>query len=361
MSAQNKDSLQPPARYEGLDSFRVVGIYAVVLVHFHLDWAPQVSLGKIVRLRDCAFPVVILTSFFVLSRSVLKKPGRGFSKFITARFKRIEAPFLIWTVIYWGLFGVIYPLRLGEAITWPAKTLLLSGFIHLWFLQFIFLGSIILYPLLLFFAGRERLRWQVALSCLMASLSYAVWVEPFIKHLMKVRMAHTDPSLWVFVGSVNNYSAYVPVALGIALYAEQICTLYRRRTYRILSLLVVAITMWIHLVNDSLPFTKGLYSLAVFVALLRPLPAVAINALRPIAMYSYPIYILHYLVSRVVAYEIFQRARVEATPGNILLGSIVVFGLSLLASVLMRKFFPRDWFLPLIPISRRRRGLESSR
>lgn len=361
MPAQSTDNLLPPARYEGLDSFRVLGIYVVVMAHFHDAWAPQVSLGKIVYWRGCAFPIVILTSFFVLSRSVLTKPDRGFGRFIKTRFKRIEMPFLIWTVIYWVITGVVFPLRYGAPIAWPAPTLLLSGYMHLWFLQFIFLGSIILYPLLVFFASRERLRWRFAVSCLVAALAYAVWARPFLVHSIQVGMAQADPSLQVFADHISNYGVYVPAALGLALCAARIEALYARPVYRMLSLLTVAGALWMHLaLNDSFPFTKGLYSLAVFVALLQPLPAVVVNALRPIATYSYPIYIIHYLVSYIVAYKIFRRAPVAATPGKILLGSLFVFGLSLLASVALRKLFPHDWFLPLIPIKRRRRGAERS-
>jgi peptidoglycan/LPS O-acetylase OafA/YrhL len=361
MPSRSKDAFLPPVRYEGLDSFRVVGIYVVVLVHFQSDWAPQLSLGKFVELRGCAFPVILLTSFFVLSRSVLIKPQRGFGKFLMSRFKRIEIPFLIWTAIYYGLVGVIFPLRHGEAITWPSPALLLSGYMHLWFLQFIFLGSIILYPLLLFLASRKHLRWLFALSCLVASLSYAVWVRPFIGHQIQIRMAHADPSLFVFVTQVNTFLIFVPAALTIALYADQICALYGRWTYRILSLVLVVTTMSIHLMNDSFPFTKGLYSLAVFVALLQPLPATVVNALRPVVIYSYPIYILHFMVSHLVTQKLFSGAHLEATPANVLLGSIAVFGLSLLASVLLRRLFPRDWFLPLIPVRRRPLGPEPGR
>lgn len=353
MPSQGEDGVPAPARYEGLDSFRVVGIYVVILFHFHMEWAPQVSLGKLVQLRGCAFPIVILTSFFVLSRSVLTKPGAGFGKFVTSRFKRVGLPFLIWTAFYWGIFGAAYPLRHGGAVDWPGPSLLLSGYIHLWFLQFIFLGSIVLYPLLLFMAGRERLRWQFALFCFVASLSYAVWVRPSAAGLIEAGMAHSDRSLQIFFRQVNNYMVYVPAAVGIALCAERVSALYERRAYRVLSLAVVAAAVWVHLANESLPFTKGFYSLAVFLAILQTPPAALVNALRPVAMYSYPIYILHFLVSHVFTYKVLNRAQAEATPVNVLLGSLVVFGVSLLASVLLRRLFPRDWFLPLIPIRRR--------
>jgi hypothetical protein len=167
-----------------------------------------------------------------------------------------------------------------------------------------------------------------------------------------------EQSLRILASSVNQYFVYVPAAIGIALKAGGISALYERRACQRLSLLLVAITMCAHVLTDA-PFTKGAYSLAVFVAMLQPLPAAVVNTLRPIATYSYPIYILHYLISSLVAYKIFDRAQLQPTPAYILLGSFVVFGLSLLAAVSLRRLFPWDWFLPLIFTDRRRTTVAS--
>jgi peptidoglycan/LPS O-acetylase OafA/YrhL len=360
MPNASKDTSPPPARYEGIDAFRVVGIYVVVLVHFQYEWVPEMSLGPLLRLLGCAFPFVILASFFVLARSVLGKPERGFRRFFAARFKRIEIPFLIWTVVYWWVMSVFYPLVKGEAVTWPSATLLLGGYRHLWFLQFIFLGSLILYPLLHFYARRGRYRWQIAVACLVVLLTHVLWLRPIFEHLQAVSVDDTGAYIRPLFGQAIRYFAYVPAALGIALYADEISAFYRRRAGRALALAFAALTLIIHLLNDSLPFTKGIYSLAVFVAFLQPLPAGLVNFLRPIAIFSYPIYILHLWVVRVVI-SIFYRAQVEPTLASVLTGGVIVFGLSLLAAFVLRRLCPWDWFLPLIPIKRRGRDVESVR
>lgn len=357
MPTASKDTLPPPVRYEGIDAFRVVGIYVVVLVHFQYEWVPEMSLGPPLRLLGCAFPFVILASFFVLARSVLGKPERGFRRFFAARFKRIEVPFLIWTAVYWWAMGVLYPLAKGEAVTWPSATLLLGGYRHLWFLQFIFLGSLLLYPLLRFHARRGLRRWQITLACLVVLLAHVIWLRPLFEHLAVRSADDAGAYLRPLFGQAVRYFAYVPAAVGIALYADEISAFYRRRAGRALALALAALTMAVHLLNESLPFTKGIYSLAVFVAFLQPLPSGLINFLRPVAVFSYPIYILHLWVVRVVI-SIFYRAQVEQTLAGVLMGSVIAFGLSLLAALALRKLFPWDWFLPLIPIKRRGRDAE---
>lgn len=353
MTARNKDGASSPARYDGIDAFRVVGIYTVVYYHFHLAWGQQIPITWFERLRGCAFPFVIMTSFFVLSRSILSKPERGFRRFFTGRFKRIEIPFLIWTFIYWVLLGVFLPLAKGKPVAQPQATWLISGIAHLWFLQFLFLGSLVLYPLLDFYSSRKRYRWQIALACVVAALAHVVWLRPILEHSIKGGgLSHLEVHLQILIYEVNDYFPYIPLALAIALYADKISAFYQRRANRVLALFAVALIMFVHLVNDSLPFTKGIYSLVVFLALLQPIPARIVNSLRPIATYSYPIYILHLLVSSVVV-SFLYRSRIEPSASLVLLGSVLIFGLSLLASVVMRRLFPWDWFLPLIPIKRR--------
>lgn len=329
----------------------------VILAHFHLEFdklVPHASLALLIRFLDCAFPFVILASFFVLSLSVLNNAERGFLNFFIARFKRIWIPFFIWTIIYWSISNVLLPLKDGEAIVHPPVTLFISGYIHLWFLQFIFLGSIILYPLLRFIARQKQHKHWIVLNCFLVSLIYIIWIRPFAENLINFGwMAHADLSFRIFAGQVNNYIFYIPPAIGIALYVDEINSLYKRRAFRVLALFIVVIVMAIHLMTGSLRFTKGFYSLAVFIALLQPLPAMLVNFLRPIARYTYPIYILHFFVAGIVA-QVFYKADVNFIVTNYLclIGSGVVFFISLFISLVMRKLFPRDWFLPLIPISR---------
>lgn len=360
MQTRDKNEQFSPFRYGGIDSFRVVGIYVVILAHFHLEFdklVPHASLNLLVRFLDCAFPFVILASFFLLALSVLNNAERDFKSFFKARFKRIWMPFFIWTIIYRGIMDVLLPLKSGGTITaYPPATLIISGYMHLWFLQFIFLGSIVLYPLLRFIARKKQHKHLFALICFAVPFLYIILIRPFVENLLNsVWMAQADLSFKIFAGQVNNYIFYIPPAIGISLYADWINSLYRHSAFRLIVLLVVIASMTIHLMTDSLRFTKGFYSLAVFIGLLQPPPAMLVNFLRPIARYTYPIYILHFFPVGIVA-RIFYQADIKLTAANYLclIGSGVIFVFSFLISMVIRKIFPRDWLLPLIPISRQK-------
>jgi membrane-bound acyltransferase YfiQ involved in biofilm formation len=147
-----------------------------------------------------------------------------------------------------------------------------------------------------------------------------------------------------------NSLPYIPLAIGIGLLADEIVALYRLRLFRTLTLLAVAVSMCIHLGIPTIQFSKEAYSLAVFVALLRPSAKFRFHRLHTIAEYSYAIYILHMWIL-FVAVSVLYRTGIGKTAGIVLSGSVVIFGLSLFSSVLLRKLFPYDWLLPMIPIN----------
>jgi membrane-bound acyltransferase YfiQ involved in biofilm formation len=152
-----------------------------------------------------------------------------------------------------------------------------------------------------------------------------------------------------FIEQTMNYLPYILLAIGIGLLADEIDALYRRRLFRILTLIAVAVWMCIYLGIPTIQFGKQVYSLVVFVALLRPLAEFRFRRLCTIAEYSYAVYILNMWIL-MIAWSVLYRTGIDNTAGIVLTGSVVVFGLSMLSSILLRKLFPYDWLFPLIPI-----------
>ncbi len=314
-TADDKETVSSSERYEGIDSFRIFGIFGVVLIHFYNDCScgPNVSVEQIIRFRDCTFPFIILTSFFLIARSAWRKPERDFRHFASGRFKRLEIPLLLWTVVYWGIWNVAHPLVYGYPIPRPPATLI-SGYAHLWFLQFIFLGSLILYPFVSLRGLFKRHHWLMALCCLAIVIAHVLLLKPLVFQLQNTAwMSRADFSFSIFIANLNLYLPYVPIAIVIAMWADKITALYKHRKARILSLLSVAVTLLIHFAFGGAELTRFFYSVAVFLAVLQPWPASVVNLLRPLAIYSYPVYILHYLVSRLLVAG-FHRSQTEFTP-----------------------------------------------
>lgn len=338
-------------RYVGLDLFRPVAAYGLVFYHFYLWGGSHPSLHWLIRLRDCTFSFFVLSSFFVLTISFKRSSERSFREFFLRRFHRIWIPCIIWTVLYLCFWNVFAPLIRGEPINWySCLAMLLCGYSHLWFLQFTFIGSLLLSPLLRFFTRNKQFHWHFSLLCFTTGLLLLFLRPLLIDHINCGGLPQVVGILRGTIDVAINSLPYIPLAIGIGLLADEIVALYRRRLFRTLTLLAVAVWMCIHLGIPTIQFSKEVYSLAVFVALLRPLTKFRFRSLCTIAEYSYAVYILNMWIL-MIAWSFLYRAGIDKTAGIVLTGSVVVFGLSLLSSILLRKLFPYHWLLPLIPIN----------
>ena len=337
-------------RYVGLDLFRPVAAYGLIFYHFYLMGGSPPSLHWLNQLRDWTFSFFVISSFFVLTISFKRNHERSFREFLVKRFQRIWIPCIIWTVLYLCFWNVFAKLIKGEPINWYSSlAMLLCGYSHLWFLQFIFIASLPLAPLLRFFTRNKQFHWQFSLLCFTTGL-LLFFLRPFlVDHINYAWLPQVVGNLRGFIGATINYLPYIPLAISIGLLADEIVALYKRRLFRIITLLAVAVWLCIYLGIPTMKFGKEVYSFGVFVALLRPSSEFRFRSLYVIVEYSYAVYILHMWIL-MIAWSVLYRAGIDKTAGIILAGSVVVFGLSLLSSVLLRKLLPYDWLLPLIPI-----------
>ncbi|MFO7693428.1 MAG: acyltransferase [Vicinamibacterales bacterium] len=359
--AETSGSLKPPgtparARYDGLDVFRAISIYGVVVIHFSqvLGLPSTPGLELVIRLRDCSFPIIVLTSFFVMTRSIMAKPDRSFGPLAAGRFMRLAVPCLIWTALYWVMWEVAGPLGRGGTPSWPPLTLWLTGFVHLWFLQFLFLGTVAAYPFIRFIVRRPRLNWVFAAGFAAATAAYGLWGREYLtEHALSVWMNQADDSLRIAATKAVAWGKYIPVGIAMAFLADTIDALYRRPAFRAATLAAAAAALLLHVGSAAPEVSRSLYSLAVFVVLLRPWPPGSLDWLRPAARYSYPIYIVHPAVAQVVVGAL-ALGHVPASLPLLLPGSVAVFALSGVAAAMLRRVVPADWFLPLVPVGEAR-------
>jgi surface polysaccharide O-acyltransferase-like enzyme len=348
------------ARYAGLDLFRPLSIFGVVLIHFPrvLDLGADPAFRVMMRLRDCALPTIILTSFFVITRSLLAHPERTFSHFASNRFMRLAVPCAIWSGLYWLLWEVAGPLWRGQPALWPPLSLLLSGYAHLWFLQFLFLGSVIAYPAVRAVAharlDRSSAAGMWAAACVAVALAYWAWGRPFLTaHMAFALGEQADLHLRVAATQSIAYAKYVPLGVAVALAAGTIERLYRRPAFRVGIVLVAAAACLVHIAALAPAVSRLCYSMAVFIALLRPWPAGVLDWLRPVARLSYPIYVIHPVVAKVVI-TTFNRWLASPSIPGLVAGSLAVFALSAGTAVLLRTLVPLEWFLPTVAVEKGR-------
>jgi len=347
-------------RYDGLDLFRPLSAFGVVLIHLPrlFDVASAPAFAVVIRLRDGAFPIIILTSFFVITRSLLANPGRTFAQFASNRFMRLAVPCVVWSALYWLAWEVVGPLRHGQPASWPPPSRVLSGYAHLWFLQFLFLGSIITYPAVRIVVRQMRATrgaaWIWPAACLAAAAGYWMWGRPFLAaHVAAAWDDQDDPSLRVAIRQCIAYAKYPVLGIAAALMAGTIDAWYRRPAFKAATLVVAASACALHVMAVAPVVSRAFYSMAVFIALLRPWPPGVLDWLRPMARYSYPIYILHPAVAKVVA-SVLPWWSVRPSIAGLLAGGVAVFTLSGAAAVLLRSVVRVEWFLPLVPVRERR-------
>ena len=350
------------ARYDGPDLFRPLSIFGVVLIHFPrvLELGSDPVVGVMFRLRDCALPIIILTSFFVITRSQLANPSRTFVQFASKRFVRLGVPCAVWSALYWLVWEVAGPLWRGQPASWPPPSLLLSGYAHLWFLQFLLFGSVIAYPVVKAMAPSTR-AWDRAAgiwaaACVAAALAYWMWGRPVLTARAASALGeHADVHLQVAVRQAITYAKYPILGVAAALMAGTIEELHRRPAFRAASVLVAAAACLVHVAALAPTVSRVFYSMAVFVALLRPWPAGALDRLRPVARLSYPIYVIHPVVARVV-YIAFNGWLAPPSIPGLVAGSLAVFALSGAAAALLRTLAPVEWLLPIVPVKQARAG-----
>ena len=346
-------SLPDSLRYEGLDAFRVVGVLGVVFVHVYLalgkGWlSPSVDL--LLRLRACALPGVILTSFFVVTRSLLAHPDQRFAQLFARRFWRLEVPCLLWTAIYWILRDDVPQLLAGRFPPPPPATLWLSGFDHLWFLQFLMLGAVLAYPFIRLVVRCQKLRWVMVAACVSTALAYGTWIRPYLQLQTATGwVLRADTSLQIAIRQSLSFATYIPVGVAFALSADAIRGLYQRWMFHALTIAALAAALTLQLSMALPAVSRLLYSTAVFVVLLRPWRPGLLAWLEPMARYSYLIYILHPLVTRGAAMLV-TRAQLRPSGAALAAASLAVFAASGLIAASLRAIMPRDGVLPVVPV-----------
>lgn len=348
----------PSPRYEGLDAFRGLAAFGVVWLHSAVvQDNPVIESVAWLKLRDFSLPLIVMSSFFVLTISMIRKSETRFSSFFITRFKRLWLPLFIWTNIYCLMWTFVMPtiLRWKGFGKLPSIDVFFSGYMHLWFLQFIFLGSLTVYPLLRWLKGKsEAERIKISILFFLGAVVYAVIFKLLIQAVQQnLLLFEPSPSLMIFTVQASKYAFFIPVAIGLGLLSSKINNLYKRNVFRICSLMTVLFSMIAHLTIENNSLTAPVYGIAAFLAALQPWKRISFRLIYISAAYSYGIYILHYFLCQVL--------QVLVSSGKHQLNSAAIFSIAVLfyvmsfgTAVLLRKMIPVDWFIPLVPIQLKR-------
>jgi H+/Cl- antiporter ClcA len=254
-------------RYEGLDAFRVVSSFYVVFGHVYTFSGSPDALKSLFQAVTFSFPIIVMSSFFLLTRALLAKPDIGFGKYFSNSVRRLWIPFFVWTVIYSLMWSFIFPAIRGyTSFAFPSVTRLFSGYMHLWFLEFLFLGSLLFYLMLKWCRNRKFTRLRLVAIC----LSLTVASEILFKILFNPDRANfktntllpqADESLNVLINGSVLHLFFAAIAVCLALYSKEINKLFENRVSRIVSLTAAFVCGLIYMTVPSIPYLREAYIL----------------------------------------------------------------------------------------------------
>lgn len=343
-------------RYAGLDVLRALGSFGVIFVHVYTAVGQPSSIYWLLKLRDFSLPVLVLSSFFLLTASLSRKPEYGFADFFGRRAKRLWLPMVIWTAIYSLAIAFVLPgVFAVESMGLPPLAVFMTGYRHLWYLQFVFLGSLLIYPLIIFLVRKVKDSAWSSYKSYGALGSCAIFLMFFRLYADWDAIApEADISVQMFVSQSASYFPLIPWAAAVGLARHRIVSLFTRKTFRILSLAAVLAAAGVHLAMDNVPFTREAFAFAVFFAALQPIRRVQLKRLAPLAGNSYGIYILHFLPVQIVWILVAVKGYGFGGASVLVLTAGIYVGCFALTSALGRLPFA-EWFLPTVFTALRRK------
>lgn len=346
----------PSARYDGLDLFRGLSMFSVVLLHVHVLSGGDAS-DVLLLLRDFAFPGLIMGSFFVMAVAFDRRPSRPFGELVRARVMRLLVPSLVWSYLYWMGWWMVRPWLLGQPTVLPPLSLALTSYMHLWFLHLVFVITVAWAPVLGWVARGQLPRWPVVAACAALMLAYPIWLEPAllaiaasITERASPGGAYPAPDLRQCIKLMAPFLAYIPAGIAIGLAHRTIRGWYSAPAFRAGTVVAAVVAMVVHVLALQGPLSREAYAIAVFIAVLRPIQPRPFVWARALARWSFVVYILHF-AGAIVFTSALHWSGIPRTEITSIFGALMIVGASLGAGVILRRLLPVDWLLPLVAVA----------
>ncbi|MEI8195198.1 MAG: acyltransferase family protein [Phycisphaerae bacterium] len=164
------------------DAIRIIATLAVI--YFHSIESETLRASGVIGRFSVAFYTLAAMIFMV--RGIRRHPERGLWDYATMRFRRLYLPFLGWSLITAGSLMLLHLFDSGTAVPAIEVDSLVTGLApQLWFIPFILVGGIALFPLTKLTLGERR--WELLLACaagiVALSLDWIPWNDPPLQQL----------------------------------------------------------------------------------------------------------------------------------------------------------------------------------
>jgi hypothetical protein len=227
---------------------------------------------------------------------------------------------------------------------------------HLWFLHLVFAMTVLLSPMLGWVARGRLPRGPVLAVCLVATVGCAIWLEPRLVDAaarlgaQAAPTAYPVPDLGILLDYIAPFVAFAPAGLAIGLARPMIDRWHQSSAFRRGTVLAALGACAIHLSPVRVPLSREIFSIAVFIAILRPVAPRPFVRARALARWSFVVYILHF--GFVIAWQTaFERLDIQRTAFTSVVGAATVVVCCLATGRMLRRLLPFDWLLPLVEVT----------
>lgn len=317
-------------RFVLIDLFRFICAAWVIWIHVPQSdyFLPSVSST---RFRMAFF--TLLAVFFQLY--TFDRREHPFLQYFVTRFRRVYLPFLAWVVIYVPVRLLFKTVVTHDPFPMLSPLLLIFGYLHLWFLPFVFLVGLAIYPLAQFAVHHQRWWGYFIIGGAVLAIAGALFIRPIAQRLLPDHTYVIELLPCVPLG----FSCYFMWCRTRALALP-------RGLIAAVALIFFAAMVAIQLHSAPLPITECLAALGLLVAALQPLKVPLTGWLGRLGRYAFGMYVVHFLF---IGMCIFLRTSVLSLKPSWWY-DLVTFALcvpaSLFATMALAHFRVTAWLVP---------------
>ena len=274
-----------------LDVGRLIAAAAIVWLHTWLTYRCDVS-----DAARFAVPFFTATASFLMFQSFRRKPNTSFVSFTINRFRRIYFPFLGWCFIYLIASDLkrrfvthAGPVRLSWSV------FLIGTSLQLWFLPFLLIVSLPLFPVSMFLARRRismRQMTVTTITVVLAVLGLVIALAPFPWNEPSDSGQTLGEAYWF---AVLSWQALPALFWGLAVAVVDGPRGMARLLCGVIGAIVLVVTTAVVLIHGRNTLLENLAGIgALFVAIM-PWNSVLIGRLAVWGAAAYGIYLAHAL------------------------------------------------------------------
>lgn len=282
-------------------------IAAFGIVWFHAENAPWRSLGY------AGLPIFVLVFCALI---VIHFKDSQFSDYATKRSIRLLIPWVFWSIVFAAMKVGRYFLTGTHSLGTPTwNEFLVGGNIHLWFLPFAFILSLVLYWMckLAFKLNKTIAVISISLIFMILSLYTTGYLSKYV--------ALSPPFVqWSFAVSC------LPLGFCLGYIYRTMADNSKYLAYGIVYGLVVVVCIYLHIIWDNtllMPYGLGL--LLTILALIIPFPYEQSG--RFLGSLTYGIYLIHPLVMFAVSRVPFLQTPLLTILATFLLSALIIYAL----------------------------------